>query len=162
MKPKIYLETSIISYAANLLSRDLVIAGQQQITQEWLNSRSSEFDMFVSPLVFEEVSAGDPEAAKRRLQLIQTIQVLEINSDAIRLAECLISDGPIPEKAEADAYHIAVAVANGMDYLLTWNCKHIANPRLHHKINEICMSLEFEPVVICTPFEMMEVDPDVP
>lgn len=127
MNPKIYLETTIISYMAAHPSRDLIIAANQQVTTTWWNERKPNFDVFVSQLVIEESTGGDEDAAKRRLALLEGISLLAVNELTIKLAEELVASGAIPQKAAADGIHIAIAACNGMDYLLTWNFKHIAN-----------------------------------
>ena len=87
---------------------------------------------------------------------MEGIQVLELSPEARSLAKQLITEGPLPEKAELDALHIGIAVVNGMDYLLTWNCTHIANAAMRHMIEAVCRSMGYEPPVICTPEELVE------
>jgi hypothetical protein len=158
MRPKIYIETTIPSYlAAWRPSRDLVRAAHQQITREWWQSRRSEFDLYVSQLVIQEVGSGDQVAAAERLEVLEGISVLAVSDDATDLASALVQGAPLPPKASVDALHIAIAVVNGMDYLLTWNCTHIANATLRGGIESICRSKGYEPPVICTPEELMEV-----
>ena len=155
MKHKVYLETTIPSYLTSWLSRDLVIAAHQQITREWWQNRNR-FDLFISQVVMREVSDGDSQIAAKRLEVLENIPVLEVTKEAIELAQKLVDRGPIPEKAAVDALHIAIAVVNGMDYLLTWNCSHIANASMRTKIDHVCRSSGYEPPVICTPEELME------
>ena len=155
MKPKIYLETTILSYLTAFLSRDLVSAAHQQITQEWWDTCRMDFELFVSQIVIRESSAGDENAVERRMEVLKDIPLLEIDGKVAELAADLIKKVPLPERAEVDALHIAVAVANGMDYLLTWNCTHIANAVLRNRIEDICRSYGYEPPVICTPEELM-------
>lgn len=154
MKPKVYLETTIISYLTARLSRDIIIAAHQELTNEWWENRRKRFDLFVSQLVIQEAKAGDKDAAQKRLDILEPIPLLELNEKAISLARILL-DGVIPQKAVEDALHIAVATIHGMDYLLTWNCKHIANAEKEHAIASICRSNNFEPPIICTPEELM-------
>jgi len=155
MRPKVYLETTIVSYLSAWPSRDLIKAAHQQITQEWWGTRAR-FDLYVSPLVHREASAGDPGAAKLRLDALAGIPMLTAGPEASALAEKLVTQGSLPPKAAADALHIAIAVANGIDYLLTWNCTHIANAATRHQIEAICRQNRYEPVVLCTPEELME------
>ena len=154
MKPKVYLETTIISYLAAKPSRDIVIAAHQELTNEWWENRRRRFELFVSQLVIQEARAGDKDAAQRRLGILDSISLLELNEKVISLARILM-DEVIPPKAVEDALHIAVAVIHGMDYLLTWNCKHIANAEKEHAIAAVCRSNNFEPPIICTPEELM-------
>lgn len=157
MKPKVYLETTIISYLTARPSRDLVVAANQQITQDWWQMRRPSFDLFVSEAVVREASGGDESAARQRLDEIEGIPLLTLTADAAVLAEKLIKELPLPERAVTDAVHVAIAATNGMDYLLTWNCKHLANAVLRSKIEDVCREQGYEPPVICTPQELMEV-----
>lgn len=152
---RVYLETTIVSYLAAWPSRDLVTAAHQQITREWWGRRD-QFELFVSELVLQEAGAGDATAASRRLEILQGIPVLSITRDAVDLAEELVRRVPLPEKAVADALHISLSVLGGVDFLVTWNCKHIANAVLRHSIEKICRAKQFEPPIICTPEELME------
>jgi|SRR4029078_9186655 len=155
MKQKVYIETSVISYLTARPSRDLITAAHQQLTLDWWEGRRADFDLYVSQLVVREAGAGDEEAAKRRLTVIEEIPLLELNEEAVVLARSLIEEGPLPEKASEDALHIAVATVHGMDFLLTWNCKHIANAQMRNLITEVCRSQEYEPPVTCTPEELL-------
>lgn len=154
MKPKVYLETSIISYLAARPSRDIIIAAHQELTNEWWENRRKRFELFVSQLVIQEAKAGDKNAAQKRLDILEPIPLLELNDKVISLARILMNEA-IPQKAVEDALHIAVAAIHGMDYLLTWNCKHIANAEKEHAIAAVCRSSNFEPPIICTPEELM-------
>jgi predicted nucleic acid-binding protein len=156
MKPKVYLETSIISYLTSRPSRDLIIAANQQITQEWWQFRRNTFDLYVSELVIQEARGGDKLAAQQRLQAIEDIAELKLSEEVVTLAERLIKDGAFPQNAVEDALHIAIATLNGIDYLLTWNFKHLANATMRYKIEGICRLSGYEPPVICTPQELLE------
>jgi predicted nucleic acid-binding protein len=156
MKSKVYLETSIIGYLTSRPSRDLIIAANQQITQEWWQLRRSAFDLYVSELVIQEASAGDKNAAEQRLQALEDIPELKLSEEIVTLAERLIKDGSLPQNAVEDALHIAIATLNGIDYLLTWNFKHLANATMRYKIEGVCRLLGYEPPVICTPQELLE------
>jgi hypothetical protein len=155
LSSKVYLETTVISYLTAAPSRDIVQAAHQQITREWWERRKA-FDLFVSQAVITEVGRGNPDAAARRLAALDNVAVLEVTEDASRLAEALIDQHALPAKAVVDALHIAVAVVMGMDYVLTWNCTHIANAAIRPRIEEACRKLGYEPPVICTPEELME------
>jgi predicted nucleic acid-binding protein len=136
-KPKVYVETTIISYLTARASRDLIVAANQQITQDWWEMRRASFDLFVSEVVVNEASGGDESAARQRLDEIEGIPLLTLTADVAALAEKLVKELPLPERAVTDAVHVAIAATNGMDYLLTWNCKHLANAVLRSKI-ETC------------------------
>jgi hypothetical protein len=156
MKPKVYLETTIVSYLVAWPSRDLVMAANQETTREWWTDCRDAFDLYVSQLVFEEASAGDSDAARRRIESLWPLARLDITDQATLLGKELVAGIPLPTKARADALHIAVAAVNGMDYLLTWNCTHIANATLRPRIEEICRAAGCEPPVICTPQELLD------
>jgi hypothetical protein len=132
LKPKVYLETTVISYLTTAPSRDIVQAAHQQITREWWERRN-EFDLFVSQAVILEAGRGDSSAAARRLVAVNGVDVLEVTEDATKLAEAFLEQHALPPKAALDALHIAVAVVMGMDYVLTWNCTHIANAAIRPK-----------------------------
>jgi predicted nucleic acid-binding protein len=156
LKPKVYLETSIPSYLTAWRSRDIVVAGNQETTKDWWERRN-DFDLFISTFVLKEVSAGDPEAAKLRLQALNEISEIEITEEVEVIAERLLSHALLPSKAKVDALHIATATIGGMDYLLTWNCAHIANPAFRMKIESVIHSFCYELPIICTPQELLEV-----
>lgn len=153
MKSKVYLETSVVSYLVALPSRDIVQAAHQQITREWWEHRDR-FDLFVSRPVLAEAAGGDANAAARRLAALQGIPVLAVSAEASEFADRLLKTSIIPGKMSIDAIHIAVAVANGMDYLLTWNCTHIANASIRGKIEDACREEGMRPPIICTPEEL--------
>ena len=156
MRATVYIETSIISYLAARPSNDVRAAACQNITAEWWDERRPEFDVYVSEFVLAEASRGNEEAAARRLAAIEGLPELEVTVAVKLLAESLIREGSIPPKAELDAFHVAVAAVNGINYLLTWNCAHIANAVMRPKIEAACRNAGFEPPVICTPSELLE------
>lgn len=156
MKPKVYIETSIPSYLTARLSNDLRVAANQNTTIEWWEARRPSFELFISEFVAAEAILGDSEIAQKRLEIIADLPGLSITDAVKTLAKSLISEGAIPPKAAIDAYHIAVAAVNGVEYLLTWNCTHIANALMRPKIEEVCRQQGFEPPIICTPQELME------
>ena len=156
MKPKVYIETSIASYLTSEPSRDLVTAARQQITHDWWSQRREDFDLYVSEFVITEASRGNAAMARRRLDLLANIPEIELTEEAASLAERLVGEGPLPSKAAVDALHIAVSVEGGVDYLLTWNFKHLANAIIRRKIENACRSAGYEPCAICTPEELLE------
>ncbi len=157
-KPSVYLETSVVSYAVSRRSRDLVVAGHQMATREWFAQRAQGYAVFVSQLVVGEAARGDGDAAKERVGLLEGIPRLAITSAAGRLAGELVEWGPVPRKAAEDALHIAIAAVHGVEYLLTWNCKHIANATMRQGIERVCREAGYEPPVICTPEELRNDD----
>lgn len=156
MKPKVYIETSIPSYLTARQSNDIRAIANQNTTIEWWENRKSKFEIFISELVIAESLQGHPEASLRRINAIKDILELDVNENVKELAKFLILEGALPHKAEIDAYHIAVATVHGMDYMLTWNCTHIANAVMRPKIEAICREHGYEPPIICTSQELME------
>ena len=155
-RPSVYLETSVISYATSRPNRDLVIAARQQITRDWFASRSNSYALFVSQLVTAEASAGDDSAAAEREAFLQGIPRLATTVAAGTLASRLIASQAVPAQAAEDALHIALAAVHGVEYLLTWNCKHIANATMRQAIDRACRAAGYEPPVICTPEELTD------
>ena len=153
----VYLETSVIGYLASRPGSDIVFAANQLLTLEWWNGHRARFDLCVSQATIDECSAGDPVAAAERLVFLEGIPVLAINSDTQSPARELVHRVGLPAKAAVDAIHIAIAAQSRVDYLLTWNCKHIANPSFRHKIDEVLADGGFVSPVICTPKELLNV-----
>jgi hypothetical protein len=156
MKPTVYIETTIPSYLAARPSRDLIRAAHQQLTREWWEDRRSEFELFVSQAVIQEAGTGDPTAAAERLMLLKDLPLLDASTEVEIFGQELLCRLPLPLKAAVDALHISIAAVNGMDYLLTWNCKHIANAKLRKRIVSLCESNGYTPPLICTPEELLE------
>lgn len=151
----VYIETSVVSYFTGRPSRDLVMAGRQEITRECWPMIAQHFDRYISALVIQEASRGDPGAAEQRLDALRGIPVLSIDETTEGLASALIRQGPIPEKYPEDALHIAVAAANGIDYLVTWNFKHINNAQMKFGMRRVIEDRGLECPVICTPDELV-------
>lgn len=154
MKKSVYIETSIVSYLTARGSRDLVLAARQQLTGEWWDDCRQSFDLFTSPLVLKEASQGDPSAAARRMDVLHGIPELELGDEVVALAEALMKAGALPEMANEDALHIAIAAVSRMDYLLTWNCRHIDNAQMKPIIRSVCSGQGFVCPEICTPEEL--------
>jgi hypothetical protein len=156
-KARLYLETTIPSYLAARPSRNLPVAAHQEITREWWELRRLKFDLYVSELVLQEVRAGDARLASQRLEMLQDIPILPVTGAILALAQSLIANGPIPRKAGGDAAHIAIATVYGCEYLLTWNCRHIANAELQRAIRRVIDDHGYEAPTLCTPEELMGV-----
>jgi hypothetical protein len=154
MKRKVYIETSIISYLTARPSKTIIGAAHQQITVAWWGKRF-EYELLVSQAVWQECAAGDPDAAKRRLATLEELDVLAITEDMIELAETLIAQKLIPAKALEDALHIAIATLHHVDFLLTWNCRHIANPIIQEGIAQYLEQRGLFLPIICTPEELL-------
>ena len=156
MKPRLYLETTIPSYLTAWASRDLIVAAHQQITQEWWRTRHNAFDICASQFVLDEAAGGDPDAARDRLRLLSDIPMLEITEDVLLLASALLQSGIIPAKAAGDASHIAICAVHGIDYLMTWNCAHIANATIIRTVCKILEEYDYSCPIICTPEGLLE------
>lgn len=156
--PSVYVETSVIGYMATRPGADIVFAANQLMTFEWWNGHRTKFELFASQAVIDECASGDPVAAQERLVFLNGIPVLAINAATLNLAQELIRYVGLPPKAAVDAVHIATAALNKMDYLLTWNCKHIANPSFRRKIEGVLEDAGLRPPIICTPQEMLDVE----
>ena len=157
MKPKVYLETTIVSYLTARPSRDLIIAGHQQITREWWDDHRGNYELFISQPVIIEAGMGEPLMAQGRLAVLNSLHSLATTKEALALAKKLVEPGPLPAKAATDALHIALTAHHGLDYLLTWNCKHIANAQMWPRINALCLMHGYQTPTICTPEELLGV-----
>jgi hypothetical protein len=158
LKPRLYLETTIPSYLVARRSRDLRLAADQESTQEWWEQKRHGFEIFISQVVITEVSRGDSTFAAARLDKLRDISVLVPTPAGEQLAERLLAEGILPAIAVADATHLGFSAANGMDYLLTWNCRHINNPALRRQIERTCTMCGLTCPIICTPTELMSLE----
>ncbi len=151
----IYIETSILGYLTARPSRDLVVAANIQITREWWDTRRHSFQLYTSQAVVEETSQGDADMAAQRLEIIRDFILLDLDQSVLNLAEQFLERSSLPAKADIDAIHIAAATIHNMDYLLTWNCKHIANAQIQRKLAEISLDFGYELPILCTPYELL-------
>lgn len=155
MKPKVYVETSVLSYLAARPSRDTVTAGRQLITQRWWETEREKYTLVISELVETECGRGDPELIKRRQALLGVVSLFPLNERILELARLLMVPGAVPEKAEPDAVHIAAAAIEQCEYLLTWNFRHIANARIRLEVEWILAKHGYNRTTICTPEELV-------
>lgn len=154
MPSTVYVETSVVSYLAARPTSDLVTQARQRLTHAWWTTRRQAFALVVAPPVLAEPAGGDPAAAARRLQYLAGLPVLDVTDEAVALADALGRLARLPPKAAVDALHIALA-AHGVDYLLTWNMRHIANAELRPPIEAACRRAGYAPPVIATPDMLM-------
>lgn len=152
--PRVYIETTIVSYLTAWPSRDIQRLAHQSITADWWRTDRHDYELFISQVVTDESAKGDKEAADARLNALAGIPSLPIDGPTFALAEQLIKVLQFPKKAELDGYHIALSATHGMDFLLTWNCTHIANARMNKTMRQVCLAAGYEPPVICTPEEL--------
>ena len=159
MKPRVYVETSVISYLTNRPALDVITAGHQATTYQWWEHQRANYDLVISQVVVKEAGAGDPVAAARRLATLDDIPLLDANRPEVEsLAEALIVNGALPTKAFVDALHIAVSSVAAVDILLTWNFKHIANGFMMKKIQHVCTENGFDCPQLLTPLQLLGAD----
>lgn len=156
MKERVYVETSVVSYLTARPSRDLIVAAHQEITRAWWARERAKYDLFASEAVIREARAGDPEAAAQRLVLLDSFAMLDINFEVEALAREVLARGAMPPIAALDALHVAVAAWHGVNYLLTWNCRHIASAHVRPRIDAICRARGIVAPQLCTPEELTE------
>ncbi|MCR4318105.1 MAG: type II toxin-antitoxin system VapC family toxin [Planctomycetes bacterium] len=155
-KPKVYLETSFISHICARSSKDVTTLSHQKLSKIWWENFSGDFQMYVSQLVHDEAARGDQAAASRRLKMLCDFPVLDLNEKVRQLVNELMREKIVPKESVEDAFHISFAAVHNMDYLLTWNCKHIANATKRQAIVNICEKTGFRCPVICTPEELID------
>lgn len=152
---QLYIETSIVSYATAWPSRDITIAGLQQQARDWWATQRHRFQLVTSQLTLDEAGDGDPAAAAGRLELLAGLPLIDINADVVSLARRLIEAHTMPEKAAADSIHVAAAALGGVKYLLTLNCRHIANAHELPRIYDLLDQEGLGQLLICTPAEFL-------
>jgi predicted nucleic acid-binding protein len=155
MKQRVYLETTLVSYLTARPSRDLIVAAHQEVTRQWWERRREDFEVYVSQLVADEAGRGDQDAVNRRVAILHGVARLQVTAQAVALARELVEAHALPRESLEDALHIALAAANGMDLLMTWNCKHIANAEMAPAIRATIERCGYDPPIICTPDELM-------
>lgn len=159
-KTTVYVETTVIGHLVGRLATDPVVAGRQIVTRDWWPAAIQRHRLFISKFVIDECAAGDPTAAAERLFVLDALEFLDADGEALDLARRLVSGNAIPATELRDAAHISIAAARGIQYLVTWNFKHIANPSTRAAIERICADAGFVPPDICTPDELAEIRHD--
>lgn len=155
MKPTVYVETTVIGYLTSRLRGNSIVAGHQYATRDWWQSAADRFELVASELVVQECSFGDRTAVEERMEALAAIKLLRTTPDAEQLAKALVAGHAVPESYPEDALHIALAVVNGIQYLVSWNFRHIVNAVVRSTIERICRDAGYEPPTICTPEELM-------
>lgn len=155
MPKRIYIETTIPSYLAAWPSRDLLQAARQQLTHQWWNNERKKYDLCISQTVLDESAAGDADAARRRLPVLQGLSLLDLTEAVNDVAKSIMDSGLVPKRATRDAVHIAVSSVHSIDILLTWNCRHIANAAIMKELGEIVARCGYELPILCTPEELL-------
>jgi hypothetical protein len=154
---RIYIESTIPSYVVARPARDLLQAARQQLTRDWWDLRREQHELFTSQLVLDEIAFGEPEMARRRLELVADITLLAATDEARKLTRTIMDSRLLPAKAEGDGAHIALATVHKMDILLTWNCRHIANAFILGRLRQLIEADSYSAPTICTPEELLEV-----
>lgn len=155
MSETVYIETSILGYLTARSTKDLILAANIEITKDWWEFRRNAFTLYTSEAVLDEVAQGDSVIAAQRLEILRDFPLLALNQAVQDLAAQFLARSSLPTKASVDAIHIAAATIHGMDYLLTWNCKHIANAQIQGKLAEISLDFGYVLPILCTPNELM-------
>ena len=155
MSETVYIETSMVGYLTVRPSTNLILMANLEVTRKWWETRRSQFTLYISQVVLDEAAQGDSEMAIKRLEILQSLPVLELNEAVQDLGAQFLTRSNLPPKASDDAIHIAAATVHGLDYLLTWNCRHIANAQIQRKLAEICLDFGYKLPIICTPYELM-------
>jgi len=153
--PKVYIETSIVSYLRQQISSQIIAAARQLLTRQWWDNERENYDLFSSQYVLDEAADGNPNLAKERLDALADIPLLELGPEIDAIAKAIVSRAILPQKAEVDALHIATTAHHRIDYLLTWNCTHIANAKILPSIRDVLLDLGCFVPTICTPEEML-------
>ncbi len=155
MTKRVYIETTIPSYLTARPSRDLLQAARQQITHTWWNSVRQNYDLCISEIVLDEAASGDAGAVQRRLSFLQGFPLLDLTEAVNDVAKAIMDSGLLPQRAVRDAIHIAVSSVHGIDILLTWNCRHIANAAIMKELRTIVADCGYELPILCTPEELL-------
>ena len=156
----VYIETTVIGHIAGRIHPNPTIASQQHVTRQWWARASLRYELFISQLTIDECADGDAQAAKERLAVVSGINLIVPSPDAERLAELLVERNAVPAAQPRDALHISIAAVSGIQFIVTWNFKHLLNPHLQTKIANTCREGGFEPLVICTPQQLLETEDD--
>ena len=154
-KPTVYVETTVVSYLTSRPSNDALVYSRQQATRQLWDEYFDNFEFVVSDVVITEIERGDPEEAQRRLRMIANFTRLDMSPAADGLAQLLIDSGTV-QKSRSDAQHISVATVHSLDYLISWNFKHIVNETKRQHIDRVCRTAGFLPTTVCTPIDLIE------
>ncbi len=158
--PRAYIESSVPSFYVARPSRQLAIVAKQQATKDWWDGGCSGLDLVTSLETLDEIAKGDSEKAQERLDLLSALPILEVTEDVADLADELVESGIVPKKVASDAIHIAVASVHAIEFLVTWNFRHIANPFLRDRIRSLVTGKGFRMPTMCSPEELLEYNED--
>ena len=136
-------------------SRDSILAAHQQLTRQWWQDERQRYRCVTSAEVLKEAGLGDAEMSRRRLEALSGLTVLAVDKPARSLAEEILAAGILPSAAISDAIHAVVAAQNGVNILLTWNCRHLANPHLLARLRMFMAARGLVLPEVCTPIEIV-------
>ena len=151
----VYIETTIISYLVARSSRDLVLATHQQVTRDWWQNERGNYECMISTEVLREAEQGEAEMSRLRLEALQDVEIIRATPEIDALASAFLNTGALPPFMRSDAVHLAAATLSGADYLLTWNCRHLANAHVVKRLHKEAERRGWELPTVCTPLEMM-------
>ena len=154
--PSVYIETSVVSHASARPYNDPITRALQIQARRWWDNERHAFDLYTSQAVIDEAPLGDPEAAAERLELLRGLPLVDISEEVRRVAAEILAHSLMPQKAAADALHVAAAAVAGVDYLLTQNCRHITNAHTLPGVYGLLERLGVPRPLICTPAEFLE------
>ncbi len=155
-RPTAYIETTVIGHLVGRMLTDPIVAGRQAVTRQWWPIAMLKYRFFVSTVVADECAAGDPAASKERLDVLDSLEFIATSPAVDELARKLMDALAVPKTEPRDAIHISLAAVNGLEYLVSWNFKHIVNPTIRSAIERVCRDAGFVPPMICTPDELLE------
>ena len=156
VKPRVYIEPTVVSHLVARPSDDAILASWQKASQQLWEDYADRFEFVISDIVLAEIQRGNPTAAQQRLEVVSHLTVLEISPEMDMLVQKLLDSGAVPRNSLTDAQHIAIATGHGVEYLVSWNYKHIVNEYKREHINHVCQEARFQPITICTPIQLME------
>ena len=156
IKPKVYIESTVVSYLVARPSNNPILAARQKASRRLWEDYADRFEFVISRIVRAEIQRGDVTASQQRLEVVLPLRVLEISPEVNMLTQELLDAGAVPRNSEPDALHIAIATVHSVEYLVSWNHKHIVNEHKREHINEVCQKTGFQPTIICTPIQLME------
>ena len=155
-RPKVYIETTVVSYLVARSSNNVTVSDRQRSTRQLWEEYSDAFEFVTSDIAISEAERGDPREAQGRIIVLDELTELRLSPEATELAYQLIDAGAVPPQSLSDAQHIAIAVVHSIEYLVSWNYKHIVNETKRQDINDVCLTAGYQPTTLCTPEALIE------
>jgi len=154
MKPKVYIETSIPSYYYEIRD-DPESVTKRLWTREWWQQERQNYELITAPPVMDELGRGDYPTKSETVKLLENIPLLKVNEEVIDIAQVYIAHHLMPKDSYGDALHLALASYYHCQFLLTWNCRNLANANKFEHIRHINTMLGLSVPVLTTPFQLM-------